>query len=479
MRETGSGLTTPVGSGDSTVSGPGAAAGRHPFPDPHWYTIAGGAPLTGSVEVSGAKNSVTKLLVATLLTPEPCTLTRVPRIVEVDVVLGMLAELGTQVEWLDAQTVRVATPTIVDASLSEAYSGVNRIPILMMGPLLHRVGEAVVPLPGGCRIGKRPVDFHLVGLRAMGAEIIEQLRSVEVKTLGLHGAQVTLPFPSVGATENLLLAAVRAKGTTVISNAAVEPEIIDLILFLQQMGALVDVEVDRTIVVQGVEALHGAHHAPIPDRIEVASFAAAAVATNGRVDVVGARQEHVATFLNHLRRLGGEFEVSQHGLTFYRARELTATHVQTDVHPGYMTDWQQPLTVLLTQAKGASVIHETIYEDRFGYTRQLNEMGADIALSTSCLGGKACRFASRDFEHSAVVSGPTPLRAADLEIPDLRAGFAYVMAALVAEGSSLIRGTRFLERGYEDPVGKLRSIGALIETRPADAVRPTPPATAS
>ncbi|ABD12965.1 UDP-N-acetylglucosamine 1-carboxyvinyltransferase [Frankia casuarinae] len=433
--------------------------------DRRWYRIVGGAPLTGSVEASGAKNSVTKLLVATLLTPEPCTLTRVPRIAEVDVVLGMLAELGTQVEWLDEHTVRLATEKIIDASLSEAYSGVNRIPILMMGPLLHRVGEAVIPLPGGCRIGKRPVDFHLAGLRAMGAEIVEQLRSVQVKTLGLHGTHVALPFPSVGATENLLLAAVRAQGTTVISNAAVEPEVIDLIMFLQQMGALVDVEVDRTIVVQGVDALRGATHAPIHDRIEAASFASAAVATNGRVEVVGARQEHLATFLNHLRRLGGEFEVTPRGMTFFRAQPLTASHVQTDVHPGFMTDWQQPLVVLLTQAKGASVIHETIYEDRFGYTRQLAEMGADIALSTLCLGGKACRFASRDFEHSAVVSGPTSLTGGDLAIPDLRAGFAYVLAALVADGTSIIRGTRFLERGYEDPVGKLRSIGAFIDTQ--------------
>ncbi len=443
--------------------------------DRHRYRIVGGQPLFGSVEVSGAKNSVTKLLVATLLTDEPCMLARVPRIVEVDVVLGMLAELGAEVEWLDDHRVRIQTARITDPSLSEMYSGVNRIPILMMGPLLHRVGEAVVPLPGGCRIGKRPVDFHLAGLRAMGAEIVEQLRSVQVKTLGLHGAHVELPFPSVGATENLLLAAVRAKGTTVISNAAVEPEVIDLILFLQQMGALVDVEVDRTIVVQGVERLHGADHTAIPDRIEVASFAAAAVATNGRVDVKGARQEHVATFLNHLRRIGGEFRVTDDGISFYKDRELTATHVQTDVHPGYMTDWQQPLVVLLTQAQGASVVHETIYEDRFGYTRQLNAMGASIALSTSCLGGKVCRFASRDFEHSAVVSGPTPLTGGDLEIPDLRAGFAYVLAALVANGTSTISGTRFLERGYEDPIGKLRSIGAMIETIPV--ALPAQPAT--
>ncbi len=442
-------------------------SGITPVARDRWrYRITGGRPLTGTVEVSGAKNAVTKLLVATLLTDQPCTLTRVPRMVEVDVVLGMLAELGTQVEWLDTHAVRVTTPEITSRALSEAYSGVNRIPILMMGPLLHRVGQAVVPLPGGCRIGKRPVDFHLAGLRAMGAEITEQVRSVQVKTLGLTGTHVTLPFPSVGATENLLLTAVLARGTTVISNAAVEPEIIDLILFLQQMGALVDVEVDRTITIQGVSALRGAVHAPIPDRIEVASFAAAAVATDGRVEVLGARQEHVTTFLNQLRKIGGEFTVTDGGITFYRARELTAAHVQTGVHPGYMTDWQQPLVVLLTQATGASVIHETIYEDRFGYTRQLNAMGAAIALSTTCLGGRHCRFAARDFEHSAVVSGPTPLAAADLEIPDLRAGFAYIMAALVAQGTSVISGTRFLERGYEDPVGKLRSIGADITTEP-------------
>ncbi|WP_424640061.1 UDP-N-acetylglucosamine 1-carboxyvinyltransferase [Embleya sp. AB8] len=435
--------------------------------DRHLYRVTGGEPLRGAVQVAGAKNSVTKLLVATLLTTEPCVLSRVPRIVEVQIVLDMLAELGTHVEWLDEHTVRVATPTVVNPSLSEVYSGVNRIPILMMGPLLHRVGETVVPLPGGCRIGKRPVDFHLSGLRAMGAEITEQLRSVRVKALGLKAAHIELPFPSVGATENLLLAAVLAQGTTVISNAAVEPEIIDLIMFLQQMGALVDVRVDRTIVVQGVSRLRGARHAPIPDRIEAASFAAAAVATNGRVEVVGAVQEHMTTFLNHLRKLGGEFEVTEHGLAFHRARDLSAVHVQTDVHPGCMTDWQQPLTVLLTQANGASVIHETIYEDRFGYTRQLADMGANVILSTDCLGGKPCRFASRDFEHSAVVLGRTPLTGGDLEIPDLRAGFAYLLAALIARGDSTISGTRFVERGYEDPVGKLASIGALIQTTPA------------
>jgi UDP-N-acetylglucosamine 1-carboxyvinyltransferase len=440
--------------------------------DRHVYRITGGLPLHGTVTVGGAKNAVTKQLVASLLTSEPSVLTNVPRILEVDIVLDMLAELGTRFEWLEEHTLAVQTPEVTSSSLSEAYSGVNRIPILMMGPLLHRVGEAQVPLPGGCRIGKRPIDFHLAGLRQMGAEDAEVPGSLTMKTLGLEGTHVNLPFPSVGATENLLLSAVLARGTTVIHNAAVEPEVLDLVHFLQQMGALVTVDVDRKIVIEGVTGLRGARHRAINDRIEVASFATAAVATAGRVEVRGARQEHLVSFLNHLRKVGGEFEVTDGGIVFYREGQLHARHVETYVHPGYMTDWQQPLVVLLTQATGASVIHETMYEDRFGYTKQLNQMGAKIALSTDCLGGRPCRFASKDFEHSAVVMGPTPLHSMPLEIPDLRAGFAYILGALVAEGTSEIRGTRYLERGYEDPVAKLRAIGAQVETVPASPEGP-------
>lgn len=427
------------------------------------YKITGGRPLHGSVRVSGAKNAVTKQLVASLLSDQPCSFLDLPRIIEVRIVLDMLRELGTEVEELDEREWRLTTPRIDSAVLSESYSGVNRIPVLMMGPLLHRAGEVRVPVPGGCRIGKRPIDFHLSGLRQMGAEVIEEPDSVRVKSDGLVGAHIALPFPSVGATENLLLSAVLATGTTVIRNAAIEPEVLDLIGLLQRMGAYVSVEVDRTVVVEGVRSLRGASSKPIPDRIEAASFAAAAVATGGDIEVLGARQEHLATFLNHLRKVGGEFESTEGGLRFFRPGDLRATHLQTDVHPGFMTDWQQPMAVLLTQATGASVLHETIYEDRFGYTRQLNAMGADIALTKACLGSRSCRFAARDHDHSAVISGPTPLTAARLEIPDLRAGFAYVLAALVAGGTSEITGTRFLERGYEDPVGKLQSVGADVE----------------
>ncbi|WP_406434144.1 hypothetical protein OHA59_45300 [Streptomyces sp. NBC_01589] len=221
--------------------------------DRHTYRITGGAPLSGAITASGAKNSVTKQLVAGLLTDEPCVLHGVPRIVEVDLVLGMLAELGTEVAWIDEHTVSVHTPKVFGPSLSAMYSGVNRIPILMMGPLLHRRGETIVPLPGGCTIGKRPIDFHLEGLRQMGADIVERPTSVKVHADRLIGAHIDLPFPSVGATENLLLAAVLASGTTVIRNAAVEPEIVDTILMLQKMGALITIDTDRTISDRGCQ----------------------------------------------------------------------------------------------------------------------------------------------------------------------------------------------------------------------------------
>ncbi|WP_331762224.1 UDP-N-acetylglucosamine 1-carboxyvinyltransferase (plasmid) [Streptomyces sp. NBC_01527] len=434
--------------------------------DRHTYRITGGVPLSGTITASGAKNAVTKQLVAGLLTDQPCVLHGVPRIVEVDLVLGMLAELGTEVTWLGEHTVRVHTPEVRETSLSAQYSGVNRVPILMMGPLLHRRGETIVPLPGGCTIGKRPIDFHLEGLRQMGADVVERPTSVKVHADRLTGAHIDLRFPSVGATENLLLAAVLAHGTTVIRNAAVEPEIVDLILLLQKMGALISIDTDRTITVEGVPALRGVEHHTIADRIEIASFAAAAVATDGRIEVQGARQEHLITFLNTLRYIGGDFAETKDGLAFWRARPLTATDIETGVHPGFMTDWQQPVTVLLTQAAGTSVVHETIYEDRFGYTEQLRRMGAAVELTTRCLGAAGCRFHGRDFQHTAKISGPSHLTGADLEIPDLRAGFGYVLAALVADGTSTITGTRFLERGYENPVEKLTAVGARISTQP-------------
>ncbi len=436
--------------------------------DNRQYVIEGGRKLEGTVTVQSAKNAISKQLIASLLTDEPCIFTNVPRITEIHAILDMLGETGTHHEWLDETTLAVQTPTITSTTVSQKYSGFNRSPILMLGPLLQRAGESTVPFLGGCEIGPRPVNFHTAALEAMGAKIIiNKAGYVATATSAsgrLHGTTINLPYPSVGATENTLTTATLAEGTTVITNAAIEPEVIDTILFLQKMGALIQVDTDRRIIIEGVPKLHGATHHAVPDRMEAASYAAAAIATDGRITVRNARQADMITFLNSLRRTGGSFEIDEKGITFFRTgASLHPAHIETDVHPGFMTDWQQPFVVLLTQADGVSVIHETVYENRFGYTETLRAMGADIDLTTACLGGKPCRFANKDHLHSCIVRGPSKLHGASVDIPDLRAGFAYVIAALVAEGESRISGLRYIERGYANLPKKLEAIGASIK----------------
>jgi UDP-N-acetylglucosamine 1-carboxyvinyltransferase len=281
---------------------------------------------------------------------------------------------------------------------------------------------------------------------------------------GLRGTVINLPYPSVGATENTILAGVTARGMTVIKNAAIEPEIVELILFLQKLGAIITLDVDRTIRIQGTRRFYEVEHTVIPDRIEAASWGMAAISTKGRVFVEGAQHLHMITFLNKIREIGGGFEIRGNGIEFYYDGPLQGgIHLETDVHPGFMTDWQQPFVVLLTQASGSSVVHETVYENRFGYTETICEMGGDITLFRQCLGGKQCRFASQCYSHSLIVKGPSPLIAKSITIPDLRAGFAYVMAAVMASGTSTISGLPFLDRGYENLTGKLASLGAQVE----------------
>jgi UDP-N-acetylglucosamine 1-carboxyvinyltransferase len=299
-------------------------------------------------------------------------------------------------------------------------------------------------------------------LRRLGASVALEGGVWRADAKRLHGALIDLPYPSVGATESALLSSVLAEGTTVIKNAAVEPEIVDLILLLQKMGALITVEVDRSIIVEGVPRLRGARHRIIADRIEVASFAAAAVATDGDVLIEGAEQSTLMTFLNALRRVGGEFEVMPDGVRFFRGGDLRSTTVETDVHPGFATDWQQPFVVLLTQARGLSVVHETVHERRFGYTAELRAMGATIEVYTACLGGRPCRYRYGDHPHSCLVQGPTPLRGTTMQIPDLRAGFSYLLAACVASGPSVIDGAHYVERGYADIPGKITQLGGRI-----------------
>jgi UDP-N-acetylglucosamine 1-carboxyvinyltransferase len=425
------------------------------------YRIEGGTPLRGAIRASGAKNAATKHIVASLLTDDEVILENVPRIGDVAITLDMCRALGAEVE-VQGERVVLRASTVTTPEVPVAFSGVNRIPVLMVGPLLHRLGRAAVPLVGGDAIGARPIDFHMDALRRLGASVTLEGGVWRAEAKRLHGTLIDLPYPSVGATESALLSSVLAEGTTVIKNAAVEPEIVDLILLLQKMGGLITVEVDRSIVVEGVPRLRGARHRIIADRIEVASFAAAAVASDGNVLIEGAEQSTLMTFLNALRRVGGEFEVRPDGIRFFRGGDLRSTTIETDVHPGFATDWQQPFVVLLTQARGLSVVHETVHERRFGYTAELRAMGATIEVYTACLGGRPCRYRYGDHPHSCLVQGPTPLRGTTMKIPDLRAGFSYLLAACVASGPSLIDGAHYVERGYADIPGKITQLGGRI-----------------
>nr|WP_141879797.1 UDP-N-acetylglucosamine 1-carboxyvinyltransferase [Homoserinimonas aerilata] len=426
--------------------------------------INGGKPLKGTIEVRGAKNLVTKAMVAALLGETPSVLRGVPDISDVQVVRGLLEVYGVGVTSPTPGELHFDTSNVEKAHFAEidAHAGASRIPILFCGPLLHRLGEARIPDLGGCRIGDRPIDFHLDALRAFGAVVDKSYEGIYITAPdGLKGTEIELPYPSVGATEQVILTAVRAKGTTELRNAAIEPEIMDLIAILQKMGAIISLEANRVILIEGVDRLEGYSHDALFDRNEVASWASAALATHGDIVVKGARQAEMMTFLNVYRKVGGKFDIQDDGIRFWHpGGELKPVTVETDVHPGFMTDWQQPLIVALTQAQGTSIVHETVYENRFGFTEALGVMGADIVVHTNGLPDHPRRVARRDFEQAAVITGPTPLHGAELYVPDLRGGFSHLIAALTAEGQSTISNMGIISRGYEHIIEKLAALGA-------------------
>ncbi len=427
--------------------------------------LRGGRPLEGEVTLRGAKNALPKIMVAALLSGERCTLRNVSRIADVSIVSEMIVAMGGEVSSPEPDVLEICAANLrpMERSVLKEFSGKSRIPILTCGPLLARFGDAPVPSLGGCRIGSRPVDFHIRALQELGATLHDEAGNAHLTCERLTGNKIRLDYPSVGATEQVILAAVRAEGVTELSNAAMEPEIMDLIMVLQRMGAIISVDVDRVITILGVKELKGFDHSTLPDRLEAASWACAAIATNGKIFVRNAKQYHMMTFLNRYRQIGGDFRVTPDGIEFWREREkLRSTALETDVHPGFTTDYQQPFVIALTQAEGVSIVHETVYEQRFGYVDALNRMGAKIQLYRECLGGLKCRFGQRNYKHSAVIVGPTPLHGAEIDIPDLRAGFSYVIAALAAEGVSKLTNTGLIERGYENLVAKLRGLGAEI-----------------
>jgi UDP-N-acetylglucosamine 1-carboxyvinyltransferase len=431
--------------------------------------IHGGRKLSGGkVAIAGSSNQVTKCIIAALLTPESVLIKGAPDVNERKIVEELFSSLGGKVETLDEHTIRLSAKSLDKNEIPLDVCKRNRISILAAGPLLHRFRRARIHAAlGGDKIGKRPVDFHIKGLQEMGAHVVLEngCYDMSVGEEGLHGAHLVLPFPSVMTTENLIIAATMAKGRTIIENAAIEPEIIELVKMLQKMGADIMVNANRTYVIQGVDRLKGCEIRCLPDRNQAVSFAVAALATGGDVLLEKVPHDPVYSFLNFIQRMGAEFKVNSEGI-FVKApsnKRLKASHVEVEVHPGFMTDWQQPFMVLFTQADGTSILHETIFEDRLGYTQFLNQMGANISLFSVCLGEAACRFRNKNHTHSAIIQGPTPLTAGEFVLPtDIRAGMCLVVAGLVASGVTKLSNIQELQRKYDNLVPKLKDMGADI-----------------
>jgi len=412
--------------------------------------IHGGRSLNGEVLVSGSKNAALPLLFSSLLTPEPCTFRGIPHLADIRTTLKLLTVLGASVE-LDAWAAGPGDLTIsaktVD-QLEAPYDLVKtmRASFLVLGPLLSRFGRARVSAPGGCAIGSRPVNLHLKGFAEMGAEISQSHGYIEAKAERLRGATIHLDLPSVGATENLMMAATLAQGTTVIRNAAREPEIEDLGAALNKMGGTVRGAGTDTIEIDGADALHGITYRVIPDRIEAASFVIAGALTNGRVIVKGARPEHLTAFLSKLAEAGIGIETGDGYIKTMGACRVGSVDVTTLPYPGFPTDLQAQVMVLMSIANGVSVISETIFENRFMHALELNRMGADIRLDG----------------HRAIVRGVVGLSGAPVMATDLRASVSLVLAGLVASGRTEVARVYHLDRGYEQIEQKLSQLGADI-----------------
>lgn len=426
------------------------------------WEVEPSGPLSGDIEVAGSKNAVTKHMVAALLSNEPSTVANVPDVGDVAITASILTSLGVGVDHQDG-SVTIDPSGPIDREVSVEYTGLNRISILLLGPLLYRSGEAFVPLPGGDMIGRRPIDFHVAALRAFGAEVTETDAGVLARARRLVGARIDLPYPSVMATEAVLITASLAEGRTVLTGAATEPEILELALFLQRMGARIQQQPGRRFVVDGVERMHGASTTLAGDRLEAFSYLVAGLISGGQVRVKGCPQAALTTALTTLQAMGADIRITDEYVAAEQLLPLRSVAVHTDTHPGFATDWQSPLLVLMTQAEGMSVLHETVFEDRVRYPADvIDAMGGEIEMFATCLGGPDCRFADRNAKHSVVVRGVSKLVGTEVEIPDVRAGFSGVIAASVADGASRISGVRHLERGYDTPFDRLTHLGLTL-----------------
>ncbi len=421
---------------------------------PEHIVVHRSGPLHGEVTVPGAKNSVLKLMATTLLTNGVTTLTNVPDIADVAIMGDLLDAIGVTTAWHPTEH-RVLQLTNHGALTPVApYELVERIraSINVLGPLLTRCGTVRLSLPGGDDFGSRPIDMHMAGLEAMGATFTIEHGYVEAAADRLHGANITFDFPSVGATENILTAAVFAKGTTVIDNAAREPEIADLCNFLVAMGADVEGIGSSTLVVHGVErgSLHPVTHEVVPDRIQAATYIAAAGVTGGEIRLRNARYDHMEMLLRRFVDMGLSITAQADGLSVWAPERMRATDVATLPYPGIATDYKPLVVTMLAVADGVGIVTENLYPGRFRYVEELQRLGAEISTDG----------------HHAVVRGVPHLSGAPVRAPDIRAGAALVVAGLAATGETVISGIHHIDRGYDDLVGRLRALGADIERRP-------------
>ncbi len=410
------------------------------------FVIEGGERLSGKIRITGAKNSILPILAASLLSSGKVRIEDVPRISDVKVMLDILECLGVKIDWKE-NSLELDADSLSTSEIPEKLMCEMRSSIFLMGPLLGKLGKVKVSYPGGCAIGPRPIDLHLKGLISMGVEVVEENGYVSAKAGTLKGSTIHLDFPSVGATENLMMAAIYAKGFTRLHNVAKEPEIVDLQNFLNKMGARVRGAGTDIITIEGVKSLDGAVHRLIPDRIIAGTMIVAAGITDGEVIIENIIPEHLEAVISKLREAGLEILEDSESLMVRGGKIKGVNSVRTLPYPGFPTDMQPQIMALLSYADGISVVKESVFEGRFSHINELNKMGAQITVQ----------------ERSAIIKGVNNLKGAKVKAPDLRAGAALVLAGLSAQGTTLIDEVHYIDRGYERLDLMLQKLGANIK----------------
>ena len=432
------------------------------------FRIQGGTPLKGAVRLGGAKNASFKLMIAAACGTGESRLLNMSKIGDVEITFKTLEAIGIKCSRPGDNTVYVAGNGISSDTIPHFNGEKTRAATLFAGLLLNKKNRAIIPMPGGCALGDRPIERHLDGFRAMGAVISATKHGLQLEApSGLHGATYRFTKKSHTGTEALIIAAVLARGTTIIENAALEPEIDDLITFFSAMGAQVK-RTGENIKIEGVEKLHGATHYVMPDRNEAVSYACMAIATRGDVIVEGAVPAHLTGFLSKLHEIGGQYEISDYGIRFWYDHPLVPSNITTAPEPGFMTDWQPLWTTMMTQAKGTSTVIEAVTQHRLAFTTQLVQMGAKIEYFDPRPSNPAEFYEFNypetvSYPHAARITGPTQLSGRTLTVPDLRGGATLVMAAIMARGESLIHNIELIDRGYECFDERLRMLSADIK----------------